>query len=242
EWPFFERDALAARAPFGQWAILLHRTMRAFFDGRLGEVEALAQEALTAGQRVDPETATLAWAVQMVSVFYDVGRLTEVEQSLQVFAEQFPAIAGFRWSLPFVWTETGRESEARAEFERLAANDFADLPHDGFWLANMLPIVTACVSVGETRHAAILYDLLLPFAERALVHGFGVVCWGSAVRLLSRLATKLGRWEEAERHFQTDLRWSEARGARPFVTRARQEYAEMLLTRAGPGDREKALA
>jgi class 3 adenylate cyclase len=242
EWPSFERDALATRTPFGQWVTLLHRTMRAIFDGRLGEVEALAQDALTAGQRVDPETATLAWAVQMVTLFYEVGRLTEIEQSLQVFAEQFPAIPGFRWSLPFVWVETGREDEARAEFERLAANDFADLPRDAFWLANMLPIVTACVSVGDSRRAAILYDLLLPFAERTLVHGFGVVSWGSTVRLLSRLATKLGRWEEAERHFETDLRWCEARGSRPHLTRGRQEYADMLLTRAGPGDREKALA
>jgi class 3 adenylate cyclase len=242
EWPSFERDALATRTPFGQWATFLHRTMRAFFDGRLDEVEALARDALTAGQRVDPETATLAWAIQTVTLFYEVGRLTEIEQSLRVFAEQFPAIPGFGWSLPVVLAETSREDEARAEFQRLAANDFADLPRDGFWLAVMYPIVTTCVAVGDTRHAAMLYDLLLPFAERALVQGFGVACWGSTVRLLSRLATKLGQWEAAERHFETDLRWSEARGARTYVTRTCQEYAEMLLTRAGPGDREKALA
>src|SRR5262249_50176249 len=33
-----------------------------------------------------------------------------------------------------------------------------------------------------------------------------------------------------------------ARGARPWAARTRQEYAEMLLTRNRPGDREKALA
>jgi class 3 adenylate cyclase len=84
--------------------------------------------------------------------------------------------------------------------------------------------------------------MLLPFSGRSLVHGFGVVCWGSAARLLALLATSMGRLEEAESHFEAAMRWNERIGARPWLARTQAEYAAMLLDRGRPGDREKAIA
>jgi hypothetical protein len=58
----------------------------------------------------------------------------------------------------------------------------------------------------------------------------------------STLAATLSRWEEAEAHFTMALRRNAHLGARPVLAQAQRQYAAMLLTRQGPGDREKATA
>lgn len=241
EFETYARDATARRFVLGPWTVPLHRAMRALREGRFEEVELLAQEALLAGQQVHPETASLAYTVQMATLFLEVGRVQELETSVRGFADQMLAVPGFRWGLLFLLVRTDRAAEAREAFERLAAADFGDLPRDGFWLADMMLVVETCIAVGDVRRAGILYELLLPFAERNLVHGFGVVCWGCAGRLLGLLATFLGRFDDAERHFEMAIRLDDERGARPFAARTRQEYAAMLLERDRPRDREKAL-
>ena len=54
------------------------------------------------------------------------------------------------------------------------------------------------------------------------------------------LASCLGRWEDAERHFEHALAVNERLGARPFLVRTRRAYAQMLLERNRPGDTERA--
>jgi eukaryotic-like serine/threonine-protein kinase len=223
------------------WQTALHRGMRALLEGRFEEGERFVQEALAIGQGLHPETAMLAFGVQMATLFWYQGRMAEIEDSLGALAARYPAIAGFRWSLAFLAAELGREAEAREAYARLAADDFADLPCDALWLATLHLVTESCVFLRDERRAAILYDLLLPFAERSLMHGFGVVCWGSAARLLGLLATLLGCWEDAERHYELAARWNRRLRARPQVALVQRDHAAMLLQRGGPGDRQKAL-
>jgi class 3 adenylate cyclase len=51
----------------------------------------------------------------------------------------------------------------------------------------------------------------------------------------------MSRWEEAARHFEAAIEMNVRMGAEAFAARCQQEYAAMLLARAEPGDREKAL-
>ena len=57
---------------------------------------------------------------------------------------------------------------------------------------------------------------------------------------LGLLATTLGRWEDAERHFETALEVNERIGARSWLAHTRHDYAQMLTKRDGPGDAERA--
>jgi hypothetical protein len=54
------------------------------------------------------------------------------------------------------------------------------------------------------------------------------------------LASCLQRWPEAEQHFEEALEINERPGARPWIVRTRRGYAEMLLHRNAPGDRDRA--
>ena len=51
-------------------------------------------------------------------------------------------------------------------FEGLAAEDFAELPRDEEWLFGMSLLAPVCAFLGDTGRAALLYDLLWPYAER----------------------------------------------------------------------------
>jgi class 3 adenylate cyclase len=98
----------------------------------------------------------------------------------------------------------------------------------------------ACAFLGDANRAPRLYQLLLPYAALNVAGGASA-CYGSASRYLGLLAATMERWEEAERHFEDALEMNARMGARPYVARTQYDYAQMLLRRGGPGDREKAL-
>ncbi len=76
-----------------------------------------------------------AFAVQMFALRKEQGRLGEMEATQKALAQQYPKIPLMRTALALIYTQLGRQAEARDEFERLAANDFADLPMIGCgWL------------------------------------------------------------------------------------------------------------
>ena len=61
----------------------------------------------------------------------------------------------------------------------------------------------------------------------------------SASRPLGILATLLGRFEDAARHFEEALEMNKRMGARPWVAHTQEEFARMLLRRNAEGDRER---
>jgi tetratricopeptide (TPR) repeat protein len=237
----FVDDAALMRRSDQIWNTLLDQAMRAILEGRFEDGERLAQEALAVGQGPYPQTSLVAFGLQIAVIRRDQGRLGELEESVRAFAAQYPAIAGFSWAVPLLCSETGRASEAAADFARLAASDFADIPRDALWLISIFLAAEVCANLGDASRAAILYGLLFPYAHRN-VTAYGIVCWGSAEQTLGRLAAILKRWNEAEEHFEAALAWNRKIRAAPWLVRTQLYYAEMLLARHGAGDREKAVA
>jgi class 3 adenylate cyclase len=217
------------------------RAMRALLDGRFEESERLAQEALTVAQRAQEPVAVQQFPIQMSWLCWEQGRFQEDEAIIRDSVEKYPAIAGWRAAVPHLYSELGREAEARREFEPLAANDFSDLAQDPgcLLLGGMLSKV--CAFLGDARRAAALYEQLLPYAGHNVVDLGAAVCRGSVSHYLGLLAATMERWEDAEKHFEEALEMNERMGARPLVAWTQHEYADMLLRRGQPGDRERAL-
>jgi class 3 adenylate cyclase len=124
----------------------------------------------------------------------------------------------------------------------LAVDNFAAIPKNVNWLTAVGLLADVCALLRDERNAATLYELLLPYAGRCIVVGVAFSCLGPASRQLGNLAALIGRWEEAERHFEDALAMNTRMGARPFAALTQQWYADMLMRRDGPGDREKALS
>jgi tetratricopeptide (TPR) repeat protein len=140
----------------------------------------------------------------------------------------------------YLHTQLGRREEAANAFEDIAARGFRALERDNQWLSAITAFADTCAYLGDTNRAAELRDLLLPFAGRnvVIVEGWGSM--GSADRALGMLATTMGRWDEAEAHFNAALELNGRLGARPWVARTQMGYAQLLLARNEARDTERA--
>ncbi|MGH7964450.1 MAG: tetratricopeptide repeat protein [Candidatus Binatia bacterium] len=238
----FIRLAEELRQPFCLWPATVLHTMQALRAGRFTEAEHLAQEALALGQRAQSPNAMLVFGVHFTRLQHERGRVQEITDTIKSMVETYPTIPAWRAVLTFFYSELGRTAEARSEFERLAAQDFIDFPRNQEWLVGMANFADVTAFLGDTHRAALLYEMLLPYAERNVVAGPAVDCYGSVSRYLGRLATTLSHWEAATRHFTKALAMDTRLGAKPFVARTQYEYASMLLVRGLPEQREQAQA
>ena len=131
-------------------------------------------------------------------------------------------------------------AEARAEFERVAANGFESVPKDARWVTCITYLAEVCAFLGDAERAAALYTELAPFEGRDLIAPPNVACFGSASRHLGMLAAAMKRWPDAERHFEAGLAMNARQHARPWLAHTQHQYAAMLLARDAAGDRERA--
>lgn len=183
----------------------------------------------------------------MLALMRERGQLDDIEAGLQYFVqtflEKYPAwSAMLRASVALLDFGCGREQEARRAFEVLAAKDFTDLPRDEHWLTTLGFLTDVCSLLGDRRRAAQLYALLLPFAERPMIHDLHRTSSGSVSHYLGLLAAVAGDADQAARHFEDALRMNERWGARPALARTQYEYASFVFERGRRGDRTKALA
>lgn len=231
----YARYAERFRQPLYRWHLETLRAMRAFIAGDLEESERRLSAALDLGLPVQGDTAALLFGVQLCTVRWAQGRLGEVEPALRVFVEHYPTSA-WRPALVVAAVESGNLEEARALFEQLAADDFAGLPRDGNWLTICCYLAIPCAALEDRERAAILYELLAPYAARTAVANAGAVCYGSVSSFLGLLAATAGRPHDAVRHLRQGLLQNLAMGHLVMAawTAARQaEVLEQTGDRAG---------
>lgn len=236
----FNKLAEELRQPRYLWLATYLKASRALTEGRFEECEQLARQAMAIGQRAQDPTAPLLFETLINVLRLVQGQVEDREAAIIRYLENYPKIPSQRATLAHLYCRLGRREDAQREFEQVSANDFANLPRDGSWVVTMANISYICSYLGDVRRAALLYDLLLPYAGRQLVIGPAAIGCGSILRFLGILATTMSRWEEAVTHFEEALKMNTIIGARPFVALTQQEYGAMLLARGYPGDREKA--
>jgi hypothetical protein len=112
------------------------------------------------------------------------------------------------------------------------------IPQDDMWPAAITFLVDVCASLGDIDRADVLYRLLSPYAGFAVVAE--VSCFGAASRYLGQLAATMGRWQEAESHFDQALVMNARMGAKPWSAHTQFQYARMLLARSAPTDEQRA--
>jgi tetratricopeptide (TPR) repeat protein len=227
------------KQPAQRWYVAVTRALLALFEGRLADAEDLIERALHLGEQAQTWEALVYYRIQMFGLRSAEGRLEEIEETLRQSVDQYPRYPVFRCILASVYSELQREAECRFVFEGLAANDFAELPRDEEWLFGMSLLAPVCAFLGDTRRAALLYDLVAPYADRNAL-SVPDLSTGSLSRPLGILAAALERRDDATRHFEDALTMNARMGARPWVAHTQRDYAAMLLGRGAPGDRESA--
>ena len=224
----FAAGADRLRQALFEWNSLLWRAMRALLAGALDRADELAAEALAAGGPAEAVTATQYYSIQVLAIRRDQGRMGELEHAARQLVADNPGRPAWRAGLVNLLCEEGRLSEAREEFERLAAHDFEDVPRDLDWMIAMTLLSDVCADLGDARRAALLYAKLEPYADVNVVIGFAAVCLGSAASYLGKLAATMGRDEEAARHFERALQANQELRAPACLARTQVDYARAL--------------
>jgi tetratricopeptide (TPR) repeat protein len=236
------RLAEAVQQRFPRWIAATARAGHAHLEGRLEDYEALAHEALALGLEGQDEAGpTQAFGAQMFFLRREQGRLGELVDAVHDVAERYPELPVWRCALASVYAELDRRRDARRELEGLARKDFADLPRDTLWLLGIAALSEVVAFLDDARRAELLYQLILPFADRCVVVD-ATICMGAASRPLGLLATTMGRFDAAARHFEGALEMNARIRSPLWTAHTQHNYAATLLRRGEPSDHEHAFA
>jgi predicted ATPase/DNA-binding CsgD family transcriptional regulator len=238
-----EQTAAELRQLHYRWQLPLSHAVRATLAGRFAEAEEQAALALAIGRRAGDQAAELVYTGAVGAMRFIQGRVGEAVELFGELTARFPAAPVYRTALAAALAEAGRADQARAEVERLTADDLATLPRDPTWSNTLATLALACYHLGDTELAVKLYGLLAPYADRNVTLGrFGSVCLGPAAHFLGLLDLTLGRPEPALRRFQDAAALAGRMQARPMLAWCREGQARALLALDRPGDRQQAAA
>lgn len=211
-------------------------------EGRFADAEAWATQALEIGRRVTEDLASGTYGMQMFCLRREQGRLREALPMLEHFVRTTPKAQTWRPGLALLYAELDMRAECLAQFESLAWSRATLAPSDASSMTEAMFAAEVCVYLGDAARAALLYPLLQGHAGANLLADSAGPCLGSADRLLGSLASVMGQWDLAERHFEAALVMDHQTGARVWLAHSRYAYAVMLHRRALAGDLDRARA
>jgi AAA ATPase domain len=235
-----DRVAEELLQPAWRHMVFNERALLALLEGRFQDAEQFTTSAFQLGQRSRLWDALADHAGQLFQLRREQGRLSEIEEQIKRSAREFSWYPMFRCALAVLYCELGREAQARVEFGEIAAQDFAGLPLDNYWVFNLSLLSEVACFLGDSARGRTIYERLLPYAGRNAV-GAPEGCTGSVSRALGLLADLTSRPEDAARHFEAALGQNEHMGARPWVARTQCDFAAALTKRGGDRDRERAI-
>jgi class 3 adenylate cyclase len=231
--------AREARNPASRYFPVMYRAMTALLEGRFAEGSALAQEALHVGLAAVESNALQWFACQHMGALVHLGGYGPTPQ-LEEWVGRFTGYPLYRVALAHACASSGALERARELYDERARVGFA-FPEDGNWGAGMYLLTQTAELLGDAAGAALLYEKLLPCAGVHAQWGAGIAYVGPLSGALARTAVLLGRLDQAERHFEDVLSSLETLRAWPWLATYQYTFSRMLLLRAGPGDRARAL-
>ena len=224
----FERLAAGLHQPVMRWYAAYTAVGPAILAGRLDEAEEMAVRACQLGRAAGQPDAERFLFAQCLQVAYERGDLGRWRKALSEAVAHDPSS---RWRPSFLaiaHCETERYDEARALFDEFAAHELADLPFEPAWLSTVTNWAAVCAAVGDARRAAILSQLLRPYADQTVTVVSLVYC-GSVRYYLAALAGAMDRFEEADDWYRQAVETHRSIGAPAWLARTRIEWARLLL-------------
>lgn len=236
----FERERNAIAALVGDQTVPTIGVLDgcvALLDGRFADTERGALEILA-----DVDAASGAWAsasAQLAGVWYWCGRDDELLSTMEAFpADQAPQ----KYLIDMVRVSTrARRGERDDQLDALAADGFSAMPQAIHRLGSLCHAGWAVAWLGDRELAAQLVPLLEPYAGQLLLaHGPALV-FDAADSVRGMLLAVLDRVDEAIACHEAATAVCERSGNRPNALMNAHRLARALVTRDGPGDRERAI-
>jgi DNA-binding winged helix-turn-helix (wHTH) protein/tetratricopeptide (TPR) repeat protein len=228
----------AMRRPGAEFRSGISRVMRLTLGGRFEEALDCARSLYErdASRNLGAD-GTLAMQELMIHWFR--GAYEEAARIAELRVQRPNVYRFTRYALASTYAALGRTEEARAIFEQAASDSFRHVPRDHALLGSIVVLADLCFEFQDVPRARSLYDLARPFDGMIAAPFIATICLGAASRALGVLAHLLGRYDDAEGHFERALA-TEEKVFPPLAAHTLTRYARMLLDRRNGSDRERA--
>jgi hypothetical protein len=211
---------------------LVNRSCGAFLEGRLAEAAEWNQRQLDYGNETGRPDALNYFIMLDGSVSRDQGRPEVMIETVLTALPTLPAsVASFAGAHLVTWlTDAGRAEQAREIVAHERASGFlpARLP-TSLKTTYAYGLSEAVMYLRDREAAAELFEIMLPWSGRMFFDS--IQAYGAVDRSLGRLATLLGRFDEAESSLAAAAAFHERIGAPLFLARTWADQAELLLAR-----------
>lgn len=218
--------------PGRAWGFFVYDAGFATLEGRFDEAERLIDEAFRIGRRIEHPFARGVQRAHAAMLARERGDDARAFAAFNPTSSLRPG--PMHWSQAFVaraLVALGRNDDARAVLDELAARSFEGIPRNIRWHGTVVELAHLCVELGDAERAATLRALLLPIARE---HGLMplAICYGGPVsRALARIAETLGEDDEAQDRYDDALGACSDLGARPTLARVQVESGGLVLRR-----------
>ena len=240
------QEAEKAQSLVLRWAALRVRVSLLLLEGDIEEAEEIAHRMRSIAERWDSPDVESTFAAQLAAIRRQQGNFHDLEELARSAVNRPigvpPSVNCVRLGLAVALARQGRTREAMGEMRDMVPDGLQPQKYGPPRTCCLMDLVELCWALEDESSAEPLYDALLPHAG---LHGWENLAFtasaGATDRSLARLATLLGRWEEAETFFDNARQFHERIGA--WVFRAHDDYdrARMLLTRRAVGDEARAV-
>ena len=221
--------------PTMNWFATLLTAGWELMHGDLVAGERLFESAFQIGQEAGQPDAVLAYGAALTYARLYQGRGQEVIEMLEQSVSAYPAIAAWRAGLALVLCYLDREVEAAKILEQAAGDRFEHIATDTATLTALALYADAAVQTDSSGPAAILYELIEPWADQIIWNG--LTGYGHARMWLGLLAGVMEDQEQADQHLAFACDFQETHGLLLWAARAHLGWAEAL---AGRGDAARA--
>jgi class 3 adenylate cyclase/tetratricopeptide (TPR) repeat protein len=234
EW--FWRYSAISQLDAGVW-IAWMGVFRAMVAGNWNDADALAVEGLEQARR-DPRLLMI-FGAQLFHRLREQGRTSELLPQVQRAVGENSAPV-FIAALALVLSDTGELTESRTRFDALCTASEKGLPKDPTWTGAIAMLSELCAVFRDNARASALHTTFQNYSGQLVVVADASFCLGAVDRYLGMLETVLGRFDEAERHFESALALEQRIEAAPLIARTQYWYGQMLFQRHRPTDRDRA--
>jgi len=220
--------------PFLTWQVMYVQCPHVLLTGDAEEAERLASEALQIGSDSGQPDALALFGANLAGIRMHQGRLEEILPLIAQAAADNPGLPAFQACYAAMLCECGRLDEARPLLEAARGADFHHAAYDPVWLITTTLWADTAAWLEDTSAAGILYERLSPFEAQGAVAGATFV--GTVGVYLARLATVLGRHDDALRLFEQADAQLRALRAPLWQARNQVEWARLLSTQGTETD------
>jgi tetratricopeptide (TPR) repeat protein len=196
--------------PYLRWIVLLCETFDTTMAGRLSDAEALAAETLDFGLQIGVPDAFAMYAGEFFMLATFAGRHAELFPLVEQAVAENPGLLPFRLAYGIICVAVGRTDEAREILHEGMASGFARLAVDNFWMTSVIGYVIIALELDDREAAAELLPLIQPHAAEVSFNG--ITSQGPVGAYVGKLASLLGRHDEAESHLSAALATATAFG------------------------------